>query len=277
MNGRHAGRVAIVTGAGSGIGRAIAVRLAAEGAAVVVNDIDGDRATETLRFFDADDGRHRIHPADVADPSAVAAMVQATAGAYGRLDTLVCNAAVNRTPGDGRDAKEARVLRRAADLRAGREPTDHPDQVVDMTDDGWRRMLAVNLDGTFFCCREALKVMSAANRGAIVCISSIAAQSGTGPVHYTAAKAGVIGLVRSLALEVAGRNIRVNAVCPGSVDTPMMRSVPAEALAAAEARIPLGRFGAPDDIAAAVSYLVSDEAAYVTGAVLPVNGGLFIG
>jgi NAD(P)-dependent dehydrogenase (short-subunit alcohol dehydrogenase family) len=133
------------------------------------------------------------------------------------------------------------------------------------------------LSGAFYCCRAALRIMNERNRGAIVCVSSIAAQSGTGPVHYTAAKAGIIGLVRSLALEVSSRGIRVNAVCPGSIDTPMMHSVPAELMDGLTKRIPLHRIGTTDDIAAAIAYLTSDESSYVTGAVLPVNGGLFIG
>ncbi len=158
-----------------------------------------------------------------------------------------------------------------------RSPETHPDHVVDMGDEGWQRMLAINLFGAFYCCRAALRLMNRLNQGSIVCVSSIAAQSGTGPVHYAAAKAGVLGLVRSLALEVSTRGIRVNAVCPGSVDTPMMRAVPAEMLAGLAARIPLGRIGEAGDIAAAISYLLSDDAAYITGATLPVNGGLFIG
>lgn len=233
---RHRDRVAVVTGVGSGIGRGVAERLAAEGAIVAGIDID---------------------------LVAGRAVVEQT---HGRVDVLVCNAAVNRTPGDGRDLKDERV-------RQGLPP----DHLVDMTDEGWARMIGVNLTGVFTCCRAALRVMNRQEHGAVVCVSSIAAQSGTGPVHYTAAKAGVIGLVRSLALEVAARGIRVNAVCPGSVDTPMMHSVPAELLDGLTARIPLGRIGRTDDIAAAIAHLTSDDAAYVTGAVVPVNGGLFIG
>jgi 3-oxoacyl-[acyl-carrier protein] reductase len=261
---RHRGAVALVTGAGSGIGQAVAQRLAAEGATVVALDIDGEAAHHTVRSLHP--GSHRAVRADVADSGEVESAFDIVRDEFGRLDALVCNAAVNRTPGDGRDRKDERVRR-----------GEHPDHVVDMSDAGWARMIEVNLYGVFYCCRGALRLMNRRDRGSIVCVSSIAAQSGTGPVHYTAAKAGVIGLVRALALEVASRNIRINAVCPGSIDTPMMRSVPPEMLDGLAARIPLRRIGDAGDIAAAISYLVSDEAAYITGAVVPVNGGLFIG
>ena len=261
---RHAGNVAVVTGAGSGIGRGTALRLAAEGAKVAVLDIDHDAAAATAAVLPGTG--HLALTVDVASSAHVDAAFETVHDVLGQVDVLVCNAAVNRTAGDGRDHKDER-------LRLGQ----HPDHVVDMGDEGWARMIEVNLYGVFYCCRAALRLMNERNRGSIVCVSSIAAQSGTGPVHYTAAKAGVIGLVRSLALEVASRGIRVNAICPGSIDTPMMQSVPEELMNGLTARIPLRRVGAPDDIAAAISYLASDEAAYITGAVLPVNGGLFIG
>jgi 3-oxoacyl-[acyl-carrier protein] reductase len=267
-----------VTGAGSGIGRTTARILAEQGATVVVNDIDRAKAEQTLALLPNNEERnHQAVSADVAISAEVDEMFARVDQTYGELHLLVCNAAVSRTPGDGRDVKDERLQRRMTEIAAGGEPETHPDHVVDMGDDGWQRMLAINLFGTFYCCRAALRLMNRRNQGSIVCVSSIAAQSGTGPVHYTAAKAGVLGLVRSLALEVATRGIRVNAVCPGSIDTPMMTGMPAEMLAGLTSRIPLGRIGAADDIAAAVSYLLSDEASYVTGATFPVNGGLFIG
>jgi 3-oxoacyl-[acyl-carrier protein] reductase len=261
---RHSGNVAVVTGAGSGIGRGVALRLAGEGAVVVALDIDADAARGTVDSLSG--SGHLAAAADVAQSAEVDAVFATVRETFGHIDVVVCNAAVNRTPGDGRDQKDER-------LRRG----EHPDHVVDMSDEGWARMIAVNLSGAFYCCRAALRSMNERNRGAIVCVSSIAAQSGTGPVHYTAAKAGLIGLVRSLALEVSSRSIRVNAVCPGSIDTPMMHSVPPELMDGLAARIPLHRIGAPADIASAIAYLASDEASYITGAVLPVNGGLFIG
>jgi 3-oxoacyl-[acyl-carrier protein] reductase len=272
---RHQGRIALVTGAGSGIGRTTARLLAEEGATVVVNDIDASKAKETLGLLPA--GGHQAIAADVAVSSEVDAMFAQLDEAIGALNLLVCNAAVSRTPGDGRELKDERLQRRMAELAAGQKTETYPDHVVDMGDEGWQRMLAINLFGPFYCCRAALRLMNRHNQGSIVCVSSIAAQSGIGPVHYTAAKAGVLGLVRSLALEVSARGIRVNAVCPGSIDTPMTAGVPAELMAGLEARIPLGRIGAAEDIAATISFLLSDEAAYITGATVPVNGGLFIG
>jgi 3-oxoacyl-[acyl-carrier protein] reductase len=275
---RHQGRVALITGAGSGIGRRTAQILAEEGATVIVNDIDADKAKQTLTQLAAGDGQeHRAVGADVGVSAEVDDMFAQVDQRFGRLHLLVCNAAVSRTPGDGRQQKDERLQRRLGEIAAGQTPETHPDHVVDMGDDGWQRMLAINLFGVFYCCRAALRIMNRVNQGSIVCVSSIAAQSGTGPVHYAAAKAGVLGLVRSLALEVSSRSIRVNAVCPGSIDTPMMRGIPEEMLAGLESRIPLGRIGRPDDIANAISYLLSDEAAYITGATVPVNGGLFIG
>jgi 3-oxoacyl-[acyl-carrier protein] reductase len=272
------GRIAVVSGAGSGIGRSTAVRLAHEGATVIVNDVDGSRASETLTELPRGDGfRHHAMAADVANSAQVDEMFTFVDEACGGVDLLVCNAAVSRTQGDGRELKDERLRTRMAELAAGREPETHPDQVVDMSDDGWQRMLAINLSGAFYCCRAALRLMNRHNRGSIVCVSSIAAQSGIGPVHYTAAKAALLGLVRSLALEVSTRGIRVNAVCPGSIDTPMMRATPVELRRGLEARIPLGKVGTPDEVAAVICYLLSDDAAYVTGATVPVNGGLFIG
>jgi 3-oxoacyl-[acyl-carrier protein] reductase len=269
--------VALVTGAGSGVGRATAQRLAAEGARVVVCDIDEASALETLASLPGGADEHRAAVADVADSAQVDAMFQMTDDEFGQLDILVSNAAVSRTPGDGRDEKDAAIVTRRRELAETGQSSTYADHVVHMGDDGWARMLAVNLSSAFYCSRAALRIMNRRNSGAIVCVSSIAAQSGTGPVHYAAAKAGVLGFVRSLALETAPRTIRVNAVCPGPVDSAMFRAVPADQRVGMETRIPIGRVGTPDDIAAAISYLSSDEAGYVTGAVVPVNGGLFIG
>ncbi|HEV8297081.1 MAG TPA: SDR family NAD(P)-dependent oxidoreductase [Acidimicrobiales bacterium] len=274
---RHAGKIALVTGAGSGIGRAVATRLAHEGATVWVNDVDRDTADETVAQLDPR-RRHQAIAADVADPEQVDEMFAALDRAEGRIDVLVCNAAVNRTPGDGRGHKDEGLRTRLEQVNRREAPTAYPDHIIHMSNEGWRRMLAVNLDGVFYCCRGALRLMSRGPQGgSIVCVSSIAAVSGTGPPHYAAAKAGVIGLVRALALEVAPRGIRVNAIAPGPINTPMMRGVPAELGANLSARIPLGRVGQPDEAAATISFLASAEAGFVTGAVIAVNGGLHIG
>jgi 3-oxoacyl-[acyl-carrier protein] reductase len=136
--------------------------------------------------------------------------------------------------------------------------------------------MAVNLDGAFFCTREALRIMAAHDiKGSIVNITSTAVQSGEGPVHYVTSKAALVGMTRALAREVASRGIRINAVAPGPTDTPLMRSIPDEWIASLEKAIPLGRLAKPAEVAAAVRFLASDEASYVTGAVLVANGGSY--
>ncbi|MBM3756460.1 MAG: SDR family oxidoreductase, partial [Acidobacteria bacterium] len=137
-------------------------------------------------------------------------------------------------------------------------------------------VMAVNLDGAFYCTREALRIMGPNNiRGSIINIASTAVQSGEGPIHYVTSKAALVGLTRALSREVASRGIRVNAIAPGPTDTPLMRSIPEDWIASLEKAIPLGRMGRPEEIAAAVRFLASDESSYVTGSVLVVNGGSY--
>jgi len=145
-----------------------------------------------------------------------------------------------------------------------------------MEDEGWRAVMAVNLDGAFFCTREALRIMAEKNlKGSIINIASTAVQSGEGPVHYVTSKAALVGMTRALAREVASRGIRINAVAPGPTDTPLMRSIPDEWITSLEKAIPLGRLAKPAEVAAVVCFLASDEASYVTGSVLVANGGSY--
>jgi 3-oxoacyl-[acyl-carrier protein] reductase len=145
-----------------------------------------------------------------------------------------------------------------------------------MEDEGWRAVMAVNLDGAFYCTREALRIMAAHDiRGSIINIASTAVQSGEGPLHYVTSKAALVGMTRALAREVASRGIRINAVAPGPTDTPLMRSIPDEWISSLEKAIPLGRLAKPSEVAAAVRFLASDEASYVTGSVLVANGGSY--
>ena len=268
---RFQGRVVLVTGAGSGIGRAIALRFAAEGARVVVNDIRGDAAEATVKAIGRD---ARAAVADVADSARVRAMFEEVGRAFGGLDVLVNNAGIGEVDAAGSEAVAAKIEARVTEMMSGTRET-HWDLTQNMSDEVWARMLAVHLNGTFYCTREALTLMSRVNRGAIVNISSVAGLMGIEAApHYGAAKAGILGFTRSVAREVASRGIRVNAVCPGFVDTPILDPLPPVTRIIAERQAPLGRLGQPEEIAAAVAFLASDEASFITGLWLSPNGGL---
>jgi 3-oxoacyl-[acyl-carrier protein] reductase len=269
--GRFEGRVVLVTGGGSGIGRAIAVRFAAEGARVAVNDIRAEAAEATVKMLG---GEARAIAADVADSARVRAMVEEVARVFGGLDVLVNNAGVGEVDPAGREALAEKIETRVGEMMTGTRET-HWDITQHLSDEAWSRMLAVHLNGTFYCTREALKIMSRVNRGAIVNISSVAGLMGIEVApHYGAAKAGILGFTRSVAREVASRGIRVNAICPGFVDTPILDPMPPVTRIIAERQTPLGRIGRPEEIAAAAAFLASDEAGFITGQWLSPNGGL---
>jgi 3-oxoacyl-[acyl-carrier protein] reductase len=258
---RLEGRVALVTGAGRGIGAAIARRFREEGATVVVNDLTAE-APGTL-------------VADVADPVAVAGLFAEVGRRHGRLDVLVNNAGISGVEGQPAAIAtlSAALTQQTAERATGAPIRTHLDVTMHLADDAWRRILAVHLDGTFFCSREALRLMATQDGGCIINIGSIMGTAGgAGAPAYCAAKAGILGFTRALAREVATRNIRVNAIAPGWIDTDMtaplgpLREVFVQ-------QTPLGRFGDVDDIAWAAVYLASDEAKFVTGQVLSPNGG----
>ena len=236
-----------MTGASRGIGRAIALRLAAGGATVVCV-ARGANAEATAAEITASGGVALAHSADVTDAAAVEALVKGTVETHGRLDILVSNAGITR------DQLMLRMKR--AD---------------------WDDVLATNLTAAFTLCQAALKPMIKQRAGRIVAISSVVGQMGNaGQANYAASKAGLIGFCKALAREVASRQVTVNVVAPGLVETDMTRAITADAKNDWSSQIPLGRLGSPDDIAAAVGFLASDEAAYITGQVLAVNGGMYL-
>jgi 3-oxoacyl-[acyl-carrier protein] reductase len=241
------GRVALVTGATKGIGLAIARDLANNGATVLLNyRRDAEQAKLALAELHALRGDAELIAADVASATDVDRMFREIRTTHGRLDLFVNNAGI------------------AADGFA-----------LMMGDQKWQRVLDTNLTGAFLCCRAAGRMMSRQRSGAIVAISSTSGVAAPpGQANYAASKAGLIALVRVLAKELGGYGVRVNAVIPGFVDTAMTQGMPRERLAEYVSRIPVGRIGAPGDVAPAVRFLLSDEAAYISGTALVVDGGL---
>jgi 3-oxoacyl-[acyl-carrier protein] reductase len=264
------GRIAVVTGAGAGIGEAIARRFASEGATVVVNDL-AKAAAE--RVADAVGGWAWV--ADVSDSASVRRMFEEVDARHGRLDVLVNNAGIaSHQAHPERLGELARVALAQVQERAtkGRIET-HTDATLATTDEEWRRILDVHLSGTFYCTREALRILVRGRGGAIVNMGSIMGTAGgAGDPAYCAAKAGILGLTRAHARELATRGIRVNAIAPGWIETAMTAPL-APLRAMLEMQTPLGRLGTPDEIAAAAVYLASDDASFVTGQVLSPNGG----
>ena len=241
------GRVALVTGASRGIGKAIAAKLASRGAHVVAA-ARGDNARTTADAITASGGRAEALTLDVTQPDAAEAVIAATVGKHGRLDVLVNNAGIT---------KDQLMLR--------------------MKRDDWDTVLATNLTAAFALTQAALRPMLKQRGGRIICVSSVVGQSGNaGQANYAASKAGLIGFAKSVALEVASRGITVNVVAPGLIDTDMTRAITDSAHEDWAARIPLKRLGTPDDVAAAVCFLASNEASYITGQVLAVNGGMYM-
>lgn len=247
-SGELNGRVAIVTGGAQGIGKAIALTLARHGADVVVTDINLERAQETSQEIEALQVRSLAIKANVADVSAAEQMVKETVDKLGKIDILVNNAGITRD----------NVLLR-------------------MKPEEWDQVMEVNLKGTYACTRAALKFMFRQKNGRIVNIASITGLMGNaGQANYSASKAGIIGFTKAVAREYANRGITVNAVAPGFIDTAMTQAIPEKEREALTKQIPMERLGTPDDVAAAVYFLVSDLSGYITGQVINVNGGMYM-
>jgi len=240
------GRVALVTGASRGIGRAIATRLAGCGA-VVLAAARGNHARGTVESIRAAGGLAELVALDVTDAAAGEAAVSAAVAQHGSIDVLVNNAGITR---------DQLMLR--------------------MKREDWDAVLATNLTSAYTLTQAVLKPMIRQRRGRIICISSVVGQSGNaGQANYAASKAGLIGFAKAVALEVASRNVTVNVVAPGMIETEMTQAIGEKAKESLLGRIPLGRYGTADEVAAAVAFLASDEAAYITGQVLAVNGGMY--
>jgi NAD(P)-dependent dehydrogenase (short-subunit alcohol dehydrogenase family) len=273
VNEDLSGRVAVVTGAGRGMGRAIARQLSEQGAAVAALDLELDAVQETVA---AASGSAVAIACDISDSSAVDEAFARIESELGPMTVLVNNAGIGRAPNDGSDQMYELMGKRNEELATDGVSGTHVDHIVFMEDEGWRGVLGVNLDGAFFCTRAAVRSMVKAGlAGSIVSIASTAAQSGEGAVHYVTSKAAIIGLTRALARELGSRGIRVNAVAPGPTNTPIMDGIPEAWIRDMENAIPLGRMAEPEEIARAVCWLASDAASMCTGSVLVANGGSY--
>jgi len=246
-----AGRVAIITGAGAGIGRSTALLFAKEGAKVVVADCDSGRGAETVSIIRQDGGEATFIQVDVSKAANVEKMVKTTVGRYGKLDILINNAGIYAQA-----------------------------NVMEAAEEEWDRILDVNLKGVFLCSKHCIPEMITGGGGSIVNIGSEAGIVGIkNQVAYNVSKSGVIALTKSMAIDFAVNNIRVNCVCPGTTETPLVKAAverapdPAEARRALEEVRPANRLGRPEEIAAGILYLASDESPYATGSILSIDGG----
>ncbi len=242
------GKVALVTGAAQGIGRQIALALAADGADVAVSDINMEMAEKTAGDIEAAGRTSLALKANVAVSDDVAAMMDNTVAKFGKIDLLVNNAGITR---------DGLILR--------------------MKDEDWDLVLSINLKGAFLCSKAALKHMTKQRSGSIINIASIVGAMGNaGQANYVASKAGLIGLTKTIAREYANRGITANAVAPGFIDTAMTQSLPGNVKEDLAKQIPMGKLGTPEDVANAVRFLASPWASYITGQVIHVNGGMYM-
>ncbi len=261
------GQVAFITGAGSGLGAAYARRLAGDGARVVVNDLDPDAAAAVAVEIDGD-----VSVFDVCDSAAFDAEVDKAVARHGRLDVMINNAGIAPPPNP---ARTERVLAAQALRMEGRIAEMEPLAILtELSDQAWDRMIRVHLYGAFYGTRAALRHMQPARAGSIINIASILGQHPSpGAPDYSTAKAGIIALSRSVALETAHLGIRVNTVCPGYVETPLLAPLDAEMRAAITTQIASGRMARPEELAELIRFLAGPESSYCTGDVFTASGG----
>jgi len=243
---RLSGKVAIITGAGRGIGYATALKFGKEGAIVISCDINADQAQQAARDVAEAGGEAMGFQIDVRDPDSLETMVEAVVGKYGRIDCLVNNAGIVQDS-----------------------------TLKNMTEEQFDSVIEINLKGVYNCTKAVVDVMLKQSSGVILNASSIVGLYGNfGQTNYAASKFGVIGMVKTWARELGRKGIRANAVCPGFVSTPILGKIPEKVLKALEERVPLGRLAYPEEIANTFAFLASDEASYINGAVIEVSGGL---
>jgi 3-oxoacyl-[acyl-carrier protein] reductase len=242
------GKIALVTGAAQGIGRAIALLLAQKGADIVISDINLEKAEEMAKEIEALGRKAMAIKVDVANTNDVERMVEAILERFGQIDILVNNAGI---------ARDKLILR--------------------MTEEDWDSVLNVNLKGTFNCTKAVIKHMSKQRKGKIINIASVVGEMGNvGQANYSASKAGVIGFTKTIAREFAQRGINVNAIAPGYIETPMTEALTEKVKEELRRMIPMERLGRPEDVAQAVLFLVLEASSYITGQVLNVNGGIYM-
>ena len=258
---RLANKVAIVTGGASGIGRATVLKFVSEGAKVAIADIEGqaELANKLVAQVQAAGGSAMFAPANVANRSQVEAMVESVVKQFGRLDTLVANAGITKDAFTVRKTKEGEIKK--------------------MSEEQWDAVLNVNLKGTWLCCQAAALPMieQKPQGGKMSLTASFGIRGNMGQANYAASKAGIVGLTRTLALEFARFNVNVNCIAPGATKTPMTATIPADLVAKLSDAIPLKRFAEPEEMANVHAFLVSDEASYITGQCIFVDGGSTLG
>ncbi|MEW6408794.1 MAG: 3-oxoacyl-[acyl-carrier-protein] reductase [Nitrospirota bacterium] len=240
--------VAFVTGAAQGIGKAIALALAKEGACVIISDINFEAAEETSKEIDSSGNTSLALRLDVSDPKGIEDAFDVAIKKFGKIDILVNNAGITKD-----------------------------NLIIRMKEEEWDTVLAVNLKGTFLCTKAAVKTMSKQRYGRIINISSVVAFMGNaGQVNYVASKAAIVGFTKSVAREYASRGITVNAVAPGFIETAMTQVLPESLKEEMKRQIPIGRFGFPEDVANVVKFLSYKDSGYITGQVIHVNGGMYM-